>query len=259
MSLYCSVGSVDTDLSAAQLKELLVESLAKLGARKNVLAVPPDQSREHSRAGDLARYAWEHYGDKLKAVLPAIGTHTPMRPDQIAHMFGNMPQELFKVHNWRTDVETLGELPEFAAATPSVAPNVFTPPTAGTAGAEQVNGPAMGLIVVAILGALAQAAGLIMHLAGAATHASSQMPNAAWVNMFSGTIGVVSGVIGLLMSAVVLLGALKMKKLESYGFAMAASIIAMVPCVSPCCLLGLPIGIWALVVLMKPEVKSAFH
>lgn len=111
MSLYCSVGSVDTDLSAAQLKELLVESLAKLGARKNVLAVPPDQSREHSRAGDLTRYTCEHYGDKLKAVLPAVGTHTPMRPDQIAHMFGNMPQELFRTHNWRTDVETLGELP----------------------------------------------------------------------------------------------------------------------------------------------------
>ncbi|MGD0740460.1 MAG: lactate racemase domain-containing protein [Terracidiphilus sp.] len=111
MSLYCSVGSTETDLSAAQLKELLVESLAKLGARKNVLVVPPDQSREHSRAGDLTRYTWEHYGDKLKAVLPAIGTHTPMRPDQIAHMFGNVPQDLFKVHNWRTEVETLGELP----------------------------------------------------------------------------------------------------------------------------------------------------
>jgi nickel-dependent lactate racemase len=111
MSLYCSVGSTDTNLSAAQLKELLVESLAKLGARKNVLAVPPDQSREHSRAGDLTRYTWEHYGDKLKAVLPALGTHTPMRPDQIAHMFGNMPQELFRAHNWRTDIETLGELP----------------------------------------------------------------------------------------------------------------------------------------------------
>ena len=111
MSLYCSVGSTETDLSAEQLKELLAQSLAKLGARKNVLAVPPDQSREHSRAGDLTRYTWEHYGDKLKVVLPALGTHTPMRPDQIAHMFGNMPQELFRAHNWRTDVETLGELP----------------------------------------------------------------------------------------------------------------------------------------------------
>jgi nickel-dependent lactate racemase len=111
MSLYCATGSADTDLSPQQLNGLLVESLAKLGARKSVLAVPPDQSREHSRAGELTGYVYKHYGDKLKAVLPAIGTHTPMRPDQIAHMFPTVPQNLFKVHNWRTDVETLGEVP----------------------------------------------------------------------------------------------------------------------------------------------------
>ncbi len=34
---------------------------------------------------------------------------------------------------------------------------------------------------------------------------------------------------------------------------------AMIPCVSPCCLLGLPLGIWALIVLVKPEVKAAFQ
>ena len=111
MSLYCSVGSVDTELSSRQLNDLLAESLAKLGTRKNVLVVPPDQSREHSRAGELTRYAWEHYGSRLKAVLPALGTHTPMRGDQISHMFGEMPQELFHAHNWRTGIETLGELP----------------------------------------------------------------------------------------------------------------------------------------------------
>ena len=111
MSLYCSVGSVDTDLTPRQLNDLLVESLAKLGPRNNVLAVPPDQTREHSRAGELTRYAWRHYGNRLKAVLPALGTHTAMRPDQIAHMFGEMPLDLFRVHNWRTDIETLGEVP----------------------------------------------------------------------------------------------------------------------------------------------------
>jgi nickel-dependent lactate racemase len=111
MSLYCAIGSVDTDLSSQQLNDLLVESLAKLGDRKNVLAVPPDQSREHSRAGELTGYVYKHYGDKLKAVLPAIGTHTPMRTDQLEHMFPAVPQHLFKVHNWRTDVETLGEVP----------------------------------------------------------------------------------------------------------------------------------------------------
>jgi nickel-dependent lactate racemase len=111
MSLYCSIGSVSTELSPEQLKHLLLETLDKLGPRKNVLAVPPDQSREHSRAGDITRYVWEHYGGRLNAVLPAIGTHTPMRPDQIEHMFAGMPQELFRAHNWRTDIETLGEVP----------------------------------------------------------------------------------------------------------------------------------------------------
>ncbi|MGP8269145.1 MAG: lactate racemase domain-containing protein [Terracidiphilus sp.] len=111
MSLYCAVGSLDTDISPQQLNDLLAESLSKLGPRNKVLAVPPDQSREHSRAGELTRYAWQYYGDRLKAILPALGTHTAMRPDQISHMFGEVPQDLFRVHNWRTDIETLGEIP----------------------------------------------------------------------------------------------------------------------------------------------------
>ena len=110
MSLYCATGGVEADLFP-RLKDLLAESLAKLGRRNRVLAVPPDQSRLHSRAGELTRYAWEYYGDRLRAVLPALGTHTAMQPEQIARMFGTMPQELFLVHNWRTDVETLGEVP----------------------------------------------------------------------------------------------------------------------------------------------------
>lgn len=59
MSLYCATGSVETDLFP-QLKDLLAESLAKLGKRNRVLIVPPDQSRAHSRAGELTRYAWEY-------------------------------------------------------------------------------------------------------------------------------------------------------------------------------------------------------
>jgi nickel-dependent lactate racemase len=111
MSLYCATGSPVTDLTSAELKSLFEESLAKLGRRSRVLAVPPDQSREHSRAGELTRDAWQYYGDRLKAILPALGTHTAMRSAQLAHMFGEVPQDLFRVHKWRTDVETLGEVP----------------------------------------------------------------------------------------------------------------------------------------------------
>ena len=111
MSLYCAEGGLERELSRAEMNELLSSSLAKLGDRNRVLGVPPDLTRYHSQAGYLTHAAWRFYGDRLKAVLPALGTHVAMRPDQIEHMFEGMPQELFLVHNWRTDIETLGEVP----------------------------------------------------------------------------------------------------------------------------------------------------
>lgn len=111
MGLYLSTGSSTTELAPAQLRELLFQALGALGERKRVLIVPPDQTRAHSRAGDLTRYAWEYYGDKLEAILPALGTHSAMSPASLTRMFGEVPHSLFRVHNWRTDVETLGEVP----------------------------------------------------------------------------------------------------------------------------------------------------
>ncbi|HEX4064879.1 MAG TPA: lactate racemase domain-containing protein [Acidobacteriaceae bacterium] len=111
MSLFCNVGSADTNLSSQQLNDLLVESLEKLGPRKRVLVIPPDITRLHSRAGDLTRFAWQYYGDRMKAVLPALGTHAPMSSAQMTQMFGGVPQDRFHIHNWRTDIETIGEVP----------------------------------------------------------------------------------------------------------------------------------------------------
>jgi len=111
VSLYCAEGGVDRELAPAEPERLLARALERLGPRERVLAVPPDMTRFYSQAGFLTQCAWRHYGDRLKAVLPALGTHTPMRPDQIAQMFGDVPQERFLVHNWRTDPVTLGDVP----------------------------------------------------------------------------------------------------------------------------------------------------
>ena len=111
MSLYLSVGSESTELSSADLKQCLSKALAALGERRKVLALPPDITRHHSRAGELTRYAWQYYGDRLAAVLPAIGTHFAMTPEEIRAMFGDMPQDLFRVHDWRAGLVTLGEVP----------------------------------------------------------------------------------------------------------------------------------------------------
>jgi hypothetical protein len=75
----------------------------------------------------------------------------------------------------------------------------------------------------------------------------------------SGTINGAVGALLLIIAAIVLWGAIKMRKLENYGLSLAAAIIAILPCTFPCCCIGLPIGIWALVVLSKAEVKAAFH
>ena len=109
MSLYCRQGGPEAELSAV-FRDALFQALDQLGPRK-VLAVPPDFSRFHSRAGELTQHAHAYYRDRLACVLPALGTHNAMTPDALTRMFGDIPHSLFAVHNWRTDVVTLGELP----------------------------------------------------------------------------------------------------------------------------------------------------
>jgi nickel-dependent lactate racemase len=111
MSLYAAKGSPDFEISPAEMQSLLFEALGQLGERRHVLAVPPDLTRRESRAGELTHCAYDYYGGRLEAVLPALGTHAAMSPTQLTSMFGKMPNELFRVHNWRTDTETLGEVP----------------------------------------------------------------------------------------------------------------------------------------------------
>ena len=104
-------GTQNDSLSSEDLKKGLYKVLDKLGERNKVLVVPPDQTRIHSRAGDLTRFAWEYYGEKLSDILPALGTHTPMTDHQLSGMFGEIPLNLFREHDWRNDIITLGKVP----------------------------------------------------------------------------------------------------------------------------------------------------
>jgi hypothetical protein len=128
-----------------------------------------------------------------------------------------------------------------------------------------VSGPAIGLLVTAGLGIAGQILGLLMNLLGmgmASMEGMSEfesMEGAEWAApLMSGTIGIISAFIGIAVAILIIFGALQMKKMRGWGLSLTAAIVAMVPCISPCCILGLPIGIWALVILLKPEVKAAF-
>ena len=109
--IYYANGSSDKSLSRDDLKRGLYEAFSRLGERRKILAVPPDYTRLPSKAGDLTELSWEFYGDRLTDILPALGTHTPMTEAQISHMFGETPKSLFRDHDWRNDVITLGEVP----------------------------------------------------------------------------------------------------------------------------------------------------
>jgi len=150
------------------------------------------------------------------------------------------------------------------AENPYLAPTQYGQPSfqpfagADPMAASRVAGPAIALIVTGALGIVGQVLGLIVNLVqlggGMGGAGRQQMPV-----LFSGGLGVGMASINLVVGIVVVMGAVKMKNLESYAFAMAAAVMAMVPCLSPCCLLGLPFGIWALVVLSDAGVKAAFR
>jgi nickel-dependent lactate racemase len=111
MSLLLNLGSETHELSSAELNEGLLRALHSLGPRRRVLVVPPDFTRYYSRAGELTAFAYQFYGDAVRAVLPAVGTHAPVSSEQREKMFAGVPPQLFQHHNWRKDVVRLGEVP----------------------------------------------------------------------------------------------------------------------------------------------------
>ena len=111
MPTYLAHGSPTTVISDAELRERLTACFRAIGPRRKVLAVPPDYTRANSRAGQITKTVFDHYGAALTDVLPALGTHVPMPDWQIAKMYAGVPKELFRIHDWRNDVVTVGTLP----------------------------------------------------------------------------------------------------------------------------------------------------
>ncbi len=109
--LYYSNGGPDIVLSKDEVRNAVYSSLDSLGKRERVLAIPPDFTRFHSQAGPVTEMLYEYYGQNLKDILPALGTHSPMNDKEISSMFGKIPLDLFRVHNWRDDLVTLGVVP----------------------------------------------------------------------------------------------------------------------------------------------------
>jgi len=174
------------------------------------------------------------------------------------------------------EFRTLEKFPEFAAAllgNAQPAPTIAAPAGADpayVAAMQAIKAPAMALKIISIFNFLLSLWSFIKltffrqtiqddYAKEFAKYPQLQDPAIQkWVALIYGPLGIGSDIFSMAMAALVFFGACKMQKLKGYEFAFVATIIAMLPCVTACCLLGLPFGIWALVVLNKTEIKSQF-
>ena len=80
---------------------------------RKVLLIPPDFTRMHSGAGKITAMYYNMLKDHCQVdVMPALGTHEPMTPNEIKEFFlGAVPQEDVIVHDWRNDVVKIGQVP----------------------------------------------------------------------------------------------------------------------------------------------------
>ncbi|HTV40142.1 MAG TPA: DUF4339 domain-containing protein [Candidatus Sulfotelmatobacter sp.] len=167
----------------------------------------------------------------------------------------------------------LSSFPELADAfaapppPPGIAPVMAGGAANRNAGEDQVRVPAIGLMVSSIISFLLSLFSLVR--IGSMSQQMQQLdsmfqqmnnPQAQQffdtiMKLFSGPFGIANYLFQMLISVLIFIGALKMLKLQSYEFAYAAGILAVIPCITPCCgwILGLIFGIWAMVVLGKAK------
>ncbi len=166
--------------------------------------------------------------------------------------------------------QPLAAYAEFAAVLGIEAPEPTAAPTLAArrsdglrdAALQAVKGPAISLIVVAAaymvycIWAIVRA--LFTHPDLSALQQLNTDPQVQkLVQLLAGPLGAVGSFLQLIFAVFILMGALRMLALRNYQLAFTAAILAMLPCYI-CCVFGLPFGIWAVVILNRPEVKSQF-
>lgn len=110
----------DGTIREQQVAQALEKTLSELQKPlKKVLLLPPDFTRMYSGAGMITRILYEMLSPDTEVdIMPALGTHVAMTEQEAHAFFGDsVPYEKLIVHNWRTDVAKIGEVPaDFVAS-----------------------------------------------------------------------------------------------------------------------------------------------
>jgi hypothetical protein len=118
--------------------------------------------------------------------------------------------------------------------------------------------PAIALICSSSLLIAVFAFDFVLVLPGTPTVGFEGVPAEMKVWMHPLLVGIC--VFGMVANVFNLAAAIQMLRIRTWGLALAGCIVAALPIVSSAlCLITLPFSIWAMVVLVKPEVRAAFR
>jgi len=121
--------------------------------------------------------------------------------------------------------------------------------------------PASGLIIIGALNAMSGVILILGRIASLVNGPERQITDDArrlgymTASIFFPLVSLIS----ILAAPVIIYGGIQMLKARRYSTALLAAILAVIPLSSVCCIPGIPIGIWALIVLRDPEVKAVFE
>lgn len=125
--------------------------------------------------------------------------------------------------------------------------------------ARRVTGPAISLIITSAICLLLVLLGIVFDVWLLASGEVAELERNRQIDPATTVqIRIAWSVLILIANVVILAGAIAMMRLRNRGLAMTACVLAVIPCVGPCFLLGLPFGIWGLVAMNDPDVRRAF-
>lgn len=173
-----------------------------------------------------------------------------------------------------TEWKALEQFPEFADLV--AAPAISVPPSFGVsneggieAARSAVKAPAILMILTAVISLLHAIYSMVMIsqapfeeiLRQAEKQSGQQFPVQLPVAVMK-TAMMAFGSMPMVGAVLILFAGQRFLSLRNRGMVMTGGILLLLPCVGitfPVCLLGVPVGVWSLMVVSKPEVRSAFR
>ncbi len=232
----------------------------------------------------LVRNVFQYLTSPDLEPVPAGATAPELTPEALNQLKPNLCEILSQINSGQSVQEVTEQSADRAGVTPGQVAlylirligegklvadgDAFAAPAIVLTPAQRVTRPAIAILLLGIFNLVSVVFGVLLLIGmlvaeppgrAADGRGADAKPKASQGDNMMAAYLVGLNVIATSAGVLILVGALKMLKLRSYSWAMVTSILVMIPGISSCCLAGIPVGIWALMVLSNPDVRAAFE